>query len=670
VEETKDVTEAIQNSSLSDRDNKDMAPFSQSEVLLENTIDPRIIWQKHGKPFVKSSPINEKLASTAVDSLLNVFTEFWSRKSRKTDHSPIVSEYVFCSLCKTLPLEPITVDCGHVYCSSCIPSLDGFWHCQDCNAVTQTRGSHGVWAHVCSQAVSQNVVLNSVMGICWPGFQTSKKCRMDGNELFNAGKLAEADAKYKEGLQLTPDCHLTLSNLCRVATALGRFEEALAVTEHLLKVAPAWPKTYFRIGECLSGLMRYKESTIAYIKCYLMNPVSNHVKKILYKEFLKFLQSVFTETSSNTGSPESTASSQRLLVDESRSNPDETAAEVVGDCLRFCESPIGDVGTPRIGPFTITESMAERLHGELECTLCCQLLCHPTTTPCGHTFCMPCLERVLDHKPFCPVCRHPIPELIAIKRKAKSVVLENVIKHLFAEEYLDRTKSIEQELQDIARQGSIQQAATVPVFVCTLSFPTQLCPLHVFEPRYRLMMRRCMQSGLRQFGMCAYREDGGYVDYGTMLIIRDLNTLPDGRLMVDCIGDRRFKVLNRTMTDGYNTADVEWLKDAPLEDVEKVEAKSLNLATYNKARSWYETIPNTARRRIEDQVGKFPDFVDDLDSPNGPSWIWWIAPTIFFETHSQVNLLATSNAPDRLRLISSQIDHLVSRLHHGSCVIS
>ena len=34
-----------------------------------------------------------------------------------------------------------------------------------------------------------------------------------------------------------------------------------------------------------------------------------------------------------------------------------------------------------------------------------------------------------------------------------------------------------------------------------------------------------------------------YVDYGTMLIIRDLNTLPDGRLMVDCIGDRRFKVI-------------------------------------------------------------------------------------------------------------------------------
>ena len=43
----------------------------------------------------------------------------------------------------------------------------------------------------------------------------------------------------------------------------------------------------------------------------------------------------------------------------------------------------------------------------------------------------------------------------------------------------------------------------IPVFVCTLSFPNISCPLHVFEPRYRLMIRRCMEGGTREFGMCA-----------------------------------------------------------------------------------------------------------------------------------------------------------------------
>ena len=42
----------------------------------------------------------------------------------------------------------------------------------------------------------------------------------------------------------------------------------------------------------------------------------------------------------------------------------------------------------------------------------------------------------------------------------------------------------------------------IPVFVCTLACPSIPCPLHVFEPRYRLMIRRCTESGLNQFGMC------------------------------------------------------------------------------------------------------------------------------------------------------------------------
>jgi len=41
----------------------------------------------------------------------------------------------------------------------------------------------------------------------------------------------------------------------------------------------------------------------------------------------------------------------------------------------------------------------------------------------------------------------------------------------------------------------------LPVFVCTNAFPSVSCPLHVFEPRYRLMIRRCIESGTRRFAM-------------------------------------------------------------------------------------------------------------------------------------------------------------------------
>lgn len=57
----------------------------------------------------------------------------------------------------------------------------------------------------------------------------------------------------------------------------------------------------------------------------------------------------------------------------------------------------------------------------------------------------------------------------------------------------------------------------VPIFVCTMAFPTIPCPLHVFEPRYRLMIRRSMETGTKQFGMCIADDLKGFADYGCML---------------------------------------------------------------------------------------------------------------------------------------------------------
>ena len=41
--------------------------------------------------------------------------------------------------------------------------------------------------------------------------------------------------------------------------------------------------------------------------------------------------------------------------------------------------------------------------------LVCRLLWQPVTTPCGHTYCRACLDRSLDHKPECPLCKSSIP---------------------------------------------------------------------------------------------------------------------------------------------------------------------------------------------------------------------------------------------------------------------
>ncbi|NWH58123.1 LONF3 protein, partial [Geococcyx californianus] len=101
----------------------------------------------------------------------------------------------------------------------------------------------------------------------------------------------------------------------------------------------------------------------------------------------------------------------------------------------------------------------------------------------------------------------------------------------------------------------------VPIFVCTMAYPTVPCPLHIFEPCYRLMIRRCMETGTKQFGMCISDPIKGFADYGCILEIRNVEFFADGRSVVDSIGKRRFKVIQHSQRDGYNTADIEYIED-------------------------------------------------------------------------------------------------------------
>jgi uncharacterized protein len=78
-------------------------------------------------------------------------------------------------------------------------------------------------------------------------------------------------------------------------------------------------------------------------------------------------------------------------------------------------------------------------------------------------------------------------------------------------------------------------------------FPGALMPLHIFEPRYRLLIRRCIERKLH-FGIVLIRsgsEVGGGAepyDVGTEAKIVAESPLPDGRSYVVTRGERRFAV--------------------------------------------------------------------------------------------------------------------------------
>lgn len=172
-----------------------------------------------------------------------------------------------------------------------------------------------------------------------------------------------------------------------------------------------------------------------------------------------------------------------------------------------------------------------------------------------------------------------------------------------------------------------------------MAFPTVRCPLHVFEPRYRLMIRRCMESGSRQFGMCHpdSTKEHEFAEYGTMLEVRDVEFFADGRSVVDTVGGRRFRVLRRGVLDGYCVATVEYLRDQPIEPSRTPAVVALHDRLRHDTESWINTAPNHLRERILQHFGAMPPVEPDwMSLPDGPAWLWWLMAILPLRFPAQV----------------------------------
>ena len=108
----------------------------------------------------------------------------------------------------------------------------------------------------------------------------------------------------------------------------------------------------------------------------------------------------------------------------------------------------------------------------------------------------------------------------------------------------------------------------LPLFpLSTVLFPGGPLRLRIFEPRYLDMVRSCLKAS-RAFGVVLILEgeEAGEVvsvaSTGTSARVVDFDTLPDGLLGIDCLGEQCFRVLKRwQQPDGLNIAELEYLPD-------------------------------------------------------------------------------------------------------------
>src|SRR5271154_350911 len=111
----------------------------------------------------------------------------------------------------------------------------------------------------------------------------------------------------------------------------------------------------------------------------------------------------------------------------------------------------------------------------------------------------------------------------------------------------------------------------LPLFpLGTVLYPGMVLPLHVFEERYRQLMRDLLdRPEPRQFGVIAIREgretgiDGitSLYDIGCIAELRDAEEHDDGRYSVVTVGTQRFRRRQLDQTAAYFRGEIEPLAE-------------------------------------------------------------------------------------------------------------
>lgn len=317
--------------------------------------------------------------------------------------------------------------------------------------------------------------------------------------------------------------------------------------------------------------------------------------------------------------------------------------------------------------------ITEIIKSEMECQVCYSLMLDPLTTMCGHTYCRKCVTRVLDHSTSCPICRRVLPTPLGVINVPGNQRLTQLVESICPDLVAARRQTASQE-----EFPNVVEGRNVPLFVCTLAYPSMPTFLHIFEPRYRLMIRRAIESGDRKFGMImsnfrGYNRRGEpqgdvglsqFMLCGTLLHIISMQMMPDGRSLIETRGLSRFRVKDWDMLDGYIVGDIERLDDISLAEEEQIEAQETSgphlprsdplthfdhMSTYELLRIGLDFI---VRMRAASAPWLRESVLESYGSPpDDPALFpYWLASILPIAEEEKYKLLPTVSVRERLKI--------------------
>ena len=184
----------------------------------------------------------------------------------------------------------------------------------------------------------------------------------------------------------------------------------------------------------------------------------------------------------------------------------------------------------------------------------------------------------------------------------------------------------------------------LPIFpLGVVLFPGMPLPLHIFEPRYRLLIGRALQAD-KTFGVAQMveGEEGQSETWpatvGTTAEILEVTPFADGRMNVQTIGGRRFRILSIREEDEYIVAQCEWVEDDDAQDG----LIRLSMRTRRALSRYFDALALNTDASVESE---------DLDVPQDPqSLSMFIAAILQLPLQQKQELLEMTDTRARLEI--------------------
>ncbi len=110
-------------------------------------------------------------------------------------------------------------------------------------------------------------------------------------------------------------------------------------------------------------------------------------------------------------------------------------------------------------------------------------------------------------------------------------------------------------------------------------FPQEVLPLHIFEPRYRMMLRTVLAED-RRFGVVRWDpQERRMAEVGCCAEILHCQTQDDDRSNIVTLGQQRFRVLDIVREAPYRVGMVSWIEDSVSDGHDALETLAADVTT-------------------------------------------------------------------------------------------